>query len=805
MNVVTNQQPPPKSSSNSMLLIGGRANSDAFEADVRRIARELFPSSGGYSAVMVDGRERDGVIDDGETIHIIEATRDTRKNKAETDISKSVELKRSLARNYESHNFKIWFITEKDPTADQALVAENARRKARCPVVAMSYASFGQKIVDTANYLAARQNYPFGSIRSPDPSSPNAEVGEGDFVPLGLIDAKSKSSHSPDDVATQLRTSPGIYVLVGDFGAGKSMTMRHIFFKLRDSYRRHETIKFPVYLNLRDHIGQDVAASALHDHGSRIGFARPECLVRAWRAGFVDLILDGFDEIASSRFRSDGGGLRAVRSKAMRLIREFISEHNVEKSSIFICGRENYFGSMKERDDALGLSGRTYKSYSLNEFTVEQIQEYLSRLGASDETVPDWLPSRPLLVGYLALRNILTHGSANLGSMSRAEGWDYILDQIALREGNQISDLGGQVAAIRPFIDRLATTARLTSSGRGPISIPIISSTFRSILPSSPDETAQQLLLRLAGLTVAANAGNATPSAVVAHTPDQEDAREFIDADLVDAARAGDVVRFIDYPYDDSLNALFSDGNCLTVMSDLGIEVAIQKLRHVSFGKIWAALKQAATKINSPSLAMDIVNILKTYDHIGDSIIKIRGGYFDEFDVSNSVSLTNIYFSNCLFSRINIDSSEECTGPTFEHCEIDTIYGCAGEDDLPSGMFDRDNSVSAYKFHSIAEGGKVPDELSPAVRVLVGSLHKLFTQAGKGRKENAFFRGLNETEKVYVHDVLAIIHKNNIATPFRLSGPIVWIPNRSKTKEVHSILNAPQVSNHPALISVKKL
>jgi hypothetical protein len=171
--------------------------SEAFEQDVRRIAREIFPRSGGLSAVIVDGRERDGVIDDGETINIIEATCEPKKAKAEHDLQKSVDLKRILQRTYPDRNFKIWFITQRDPTADQAQVVQDFRRHAKCPVLGLSLAAFAQRLVDGHAYLMARENYPFGSIRSLDPNSSSNSVPETDFIPLDMVEVATSKIVAP--------------------------------------------------------------------------------------------------------------------------------------------------------------------------------------------------------------------------------------------------------------------------------------------------------------------------------------------------------------------------------------------------------------------------------------------------------------------------------------------------------------------------------------------------------------------------------------------------------------------------------
>jgi hypothetical protein len=303
----------------------------------------------------------------------------------------------------------------------------------------------------------------------------------------------------------------------------------------------------------------------------------------------------------------------------MTLVRRFVEHHPSHLTTLFISGRANYFGTVAERTQALGMGGRRVTTYTLNEFSLEQIQRYLRRLGLDDDSVPDWLPSRPLLIGYLAVKGVLKDSLKKLAEMSRASGWDYLLEQVCDREGRQIADLGGQTDQVRVFVDRLATRARATATGRGPISAQEMTDLFRQVFPASPDEAAQQLLLRMAGLTVS----RSSPAAVVAVPPDQEDAREFVDSDLVDAARAGDVVRFIKFGYDEQLNRLFSDRNCDTAMGDLGVEIAALKLQPLSEGQAGAALKLAAEVLEAPALALDIVRVMQ---HLGVNAVDLDEG-----------------------------------------------------------------------------------------------------------------------------------------------------------------------------------
>jgi hypothetical protein len=75
------------------------------------------------------------------------------------------------------------------------------------------------------------------------------------------------------------------------------MTMRYLYRQLRAAHLSGSTSQFPVYINLREHFGQSDPCEVLERHARNVGFERVGHLVRAWRAGYVHLILDGFDEL----------------------------------------------------------------------------------------------------------------------------------------------------------------------------------------------------------------------------------------------------------------------------------------------------------------------------------------------------------------------------------------------------------------------------------------------------------------------------------------------------------------------------
>ena len=115
-----------------------RREAQLFEDDVRRIARQLWPDAEFSGATNVDDRERDGVFETEESIHLIEATTSRKKEKVVHDVAKLTSLAKQQHRRSGMKSVRCWLITRNEPTADQRAVAE----KHRDVVVILSFAQF---------------------------------------------------------------------------------------------------------------------------------------------------------------------------------------------------------------------------------------------------------------------------------------------------------------------------------------------------------------------------------------------------------------------------------------------------------------------------------------------------------------------------------------------------------------------------------------------------------------------------------------------------------------------------------------
>ncbi|MQX38611.1 hypothetical protein GHC57_19065 [Roseospira navarrensis] len=271
------------------------------------------------------------------------------------------------------------------------------------------------------------------------------------------------------------------------------MTLRDIYFRARDRFSSGHSICCPVYLNLREHIAQTQPDEALYRHAEKIGFPEPYSIIAAWRAGFVIVFLDGFDELTPPQFASSVINLRQARRFAVELVRRFI-EQTPSSASIIVAGRESYFDSRDEARSALGYNNDC-QVFDLTGFTDHDIARFLK---AKDAQIPSWLPTRPLLLGYLANAGLLRGEQAQNLSLDPASGWDQMLQRVCEREVSQVWGVGFEPNDLRFFIEGLATQARKASDGLG-LEDRDLRNVFRGVFGRDTDEPARLLTMRLPG------------------------------------------------------------------------------------------------------------------------------------------------------------------------------------------------------------------------------------------------------------------------------------------------------------------
>src|SRR5579885_2995791 len=309
-----------------------------FEEEVRQVARWIWnlPAGAGASD-FIAGHEIDCVCRTDDLIHLLECTAQRSLDKVRDDADSLLKAKRHLEN--QGHTVKSWIITLHEPTPDQQAFARNHK------IQILSLSQFRNRIFRANDYLNSRWAYRFGSAS--DPSSGAHILPDDEYVEVPLKDPRTLKEYSVQEIATSLIESKANVVLLGPFGAGKSLTVREIFRLLRKRHFKTSEYPIPVALNLRDHWGQEETDEALRRHGSRIGFEGRHELVKAWNAGLLVLLLDGFDELAAQSWRIAAKDMRNTRHEAVRLVRAFLKE-NQGRYGILITGRDHYFDSRDE-------------------------------------------------------------------------------------------------------------------------------------------------------------------------------------------------------------------------------------------------------------------------------------------------------------------------------------------------------------------------------------------------------------------------------------------------------------------------
>lgn len=760
-----------------------REDDAIFEDEVRRIARLLWPEAQYSGAGKEEGREHDGEFITDDCVHLLEATTSRKKDKAETDIRKLVSSAQKRQRQYPTRAVKCWFVTRDEPTADQRSVANRYAGL----VCAMSFSQFQSRLIDARSYLGARENYPFGSVRDPNDwtrINPSTE-----YVPPNLMERRSGELWDVERIGDALLKGKRV-VLLGDYGVGKSMTMREVYRYLKRKHLTNVTPLFPVYINLRDHHGQIDPAEVLERHARNVGFANPSHLVRAWHAGYAILLLDGFDEMTTFGWAAAWRRLRDARYRSMEVIRKF-GLGTREGPGLALAGRAHFFDSTAERERALGLPS-TYVELQLDNFGEEQVAIYLEKSGFKG-SIPHWFPSRPLLLGYLMAKGLLQEvydlDAIAEGVLDPVAGWNRLIQRIAEREA--LIEVGIDGETVRRVLERIATKARASQDGLGPLSAQQLIEAFEEICLYPPDDQGMVLLQRLPGLGV---------------YREEEESRQFIDQDLADVCRAGDVVEFIKDPFSFNVDPFYGAECCL---HPLGIGVVSARLEAMgcSGGSINPALRQAIECEAPPALVADLVLLAMENGCSLTSRVCVNGVQIDTIDLTlEAGDLSKVEFRDCSVGRLEIEGEvEESKLPHFRSCWFTEVDGRASEQDLPEGLFEDCVFDSFVRTTETTHGILAYQEIPLGTRVALTILRKIFLQRGTGRRENALYRGLDSSARRLVPEVLRLLQSAGLVTRYPRKGGAIWLPVRSQNVRVHRLIQSPLIGSDPLLSKTASL
>jgi hypothetical protein len=460
----------------------------------------------------------------------------------------------------------------------------------------------------------------------------------------------------------------------------------------------------------------------------------------------------------------------------MEVIRVFMDETPSE-TGLIIAGRAYFFDGEYERNKALATA--SFVELSLDDFTEEQVNRYLENYNY-DGKVPKWLPSRPLLLGTLVARDLLdgvtqSRDSAQQEIIDPSVGWDILLEQISRREAGIDPNIDGET--VRRVFERLATKARHAVEGLGPLEIEQLQNAFKEVCGYSADEQGMLLLQRLPGLGI---------------DQEGEGTRKFIDQDLADACRAGDVALFIKNPYGFGLESHFVDIEC--PIQGVGIRVVSRRLGRETeaIGTFMPALRRAAEIPGTSVLLSDLIRVASDKGWGVETPVYIRGPVIPSIELTSDMAdLSRVQFQECYFSLLEIDQEvPEERLPVFYDCYFAAVDGRVSQAGLPEKFF-RECVFDRFAQTTRTNQKILELDLPMGTRVMLTVLRKLFKQRGGGRKENALYRGLDHRARRLVPDVLRLLRTEGIVSSYPTGSDTIWVPNRSHSARVGRIISAP--------------
>lgn len=766
-----------------------------FEAEVRQTAEAIWGQEPGacqpkhYSDNSII-RELDGLIRLRDVTHLIMVTTSTKLQKAKDDIKKlnsaeGVEKKSAPAVSK-------WFIT-RDQLDAQHL--EHARKN---NVTALTLEAFRRRFFDGLSYISKRENAAFGSARNPRDNSAN--FSPDDYVPLPIRTSERSRSFNPksktsqrlvtvDKVAGELLEGRR-FVLVAPFGGGKSLTTREVFNILTKAYRQGKSNLVPVALNLREHWGQEYFDEILERHARSIGFMPREDLVTAWRAGMIIILLDGFDEVASqsiARFREQNF-MREARRAALQGVRDLILKMP-SGTGLWICGRDHYFDNEKELGYALGLSSSDFVLAELDEFTEEGAHDFLQRNGIK-QTLPAWIPRKPLLLAYLTQNNLLENVMGIESSFGFGYCWDNFLNQVMSREA-ELERAAMESETLRSVMERLSMTVRSRPSGSGPITGTDLSEAYFKETGQSAGEGVLAHLQRLPGLTQRSS---------------DPGSRSFVDEDMLSALQGGAFAKLILGQFQPEKESPISclSGRAITmaayILSQQGCdEQTILSVMDRVYSDSNSLNTSAQFLADCFLLAIEMAQASETtvLDFRG---ITVEGAEIGRIDLE-AIKIMNVIFRSCTVEEVILAKGYQEWGIRVFGSIISKVSGAVDETALPGSVFDPGCEIDEFDDMGTTNA-VLSAKISPQLKALVTILRKLYKQAGAGRKKSALERGIGQQEvSDCIDPVLSVLEREGMITVFNQ----VIHPVRKHTSRVDRILSAPSLSDDAIVESVNSI
>lgn len=746
------------------------ADNYEFESFVRKVAAECWGANGYNGAVVIDGKERDGVLENDHHIYCLEIT--TARNARHTwdSCKKLEELVRRLRGKHPDKGVTGWYITRFEPTGDQGAALSSYKSI----VNHRTYDAFYASMVDAKEYLIEREKKPFGSIRGPEDGRFDAKLK---YTPTKILNPSNGEYTHTGKIVRKMSKSPFRGLIVGEYGAGKSMALRDIFQKLSIQYRKGADSQFPVYVNLRDHVEQYDPDECLRRHASSIGMKKPENLIKAWRSGLVYLLLDGFDELAPRIATNSRKRAQDLRRSAINLVRRLVDETPAE-GSILLAGRNNYFDSDKELHSAVGVTN-SWNIYEIHDLDSDDLARFISDHGWGGG-VPDWVPKKPLLISYVKQNNLVDEVTSESGMSvaDPASGWDFLVDKICEREVDQVY-VALEPAELRQIYSRLATYARRRSDRRGPMSFSDCRKAFVEITGVEPEERSVTAILRLPGLSGSLSG--------VESSELERGSRFFVDLDLADCLSAGDVEAAIRMPYNYQVAVHEGVSHSL---GELGRNVVYNRLGENRDREISEALRVFSKQHSdgAANVCSDLICVAFSNSVTVSGEVFITNSYSTSIAIEGGANFSSLTFDSCGFESISVDVVDRKDMPIFQNCQIAVVKAPSVMENVITDVIARHNILDGTDIYDVSYDTLRNAGAPEGYLDLISIIDKAFIQSTKGRQLGAMYRGRPEERRGSISSILDNMCKQGWISMSRRGGADIVVPNMSHAAEAKAVI-----------------
>ena len=763
--------------------------------DFERLVVDFCKTNWGSEFVMENryqGKsELDILIENNDRTIFIACTTERGKKKAEHDIERIREFRKLKFGDHVPKPISGYFVTQHDPSPDVHKVAEDNGSW----IEACSFPAFVNKFNASRTYLNEREKRPFGSVRNPADDTIDIDRSQYVKVPFHVVASGQELSLESiiRDICLKQRTR---LIATGDFGIGKSMTFRELFYRLSEKHRNGETYRFPLYINLSDTSfddGDDVV-DLIERHAKWVGLRdQRDKLVHAWTTDCCIILLDGFDELIRSGFTSLTSSSRDIRFASSHIVRTVVST-SPRNTPILISGRESYFSDFKEMKECLGA--KAFSHISLQDLQEREVKELFRKIIPVGFTpiIFDWLPQRPLLLSYLYFELGPNIGleSELIAPLSPGDGWNRLLDRQSSRE--TFVARGAEPDRIRRLIERIALLARTNIADHGRATSLHITQAYRDVFEMEPDISVQQVLMRLPGLTSG-------------HT---NESRSFIDEAIFSAAQAGTIVNAIEilstrdkaYIELDSnrriLDCLRSTRNSVSAICAYTVIARLKRSNSLSL--IGVAIFEIMS--NYPSLSGNLLaDLLLCASQDPDVTLKetvkrliIKGAVIPELDIHPGlIERVSIRFEDCVIDALEIGvDGDGLNKISFERTRIGKL-SCSSELSRSLSRIGIQNGeAESCQIFDATNSDILGLKISNEFKAIKICLRKLFRQSGSGRNRGSFFRGIGDLDTRLIERCLGVLAKHSLTYVVgnATSANSTWHSNKAHSKRANFIIDS---------------